>query len=629
MGTVATEEFTQVRCMHPIRLFLCLVLTLLAAEAISAQSWELDWSDEFDYTGLPDSTRWSYDVGGHGWGNQELQFYTEAREQNARVDGEVLIIEAHKESGFARNYTSARLVSKGKGDWTYGRIEVRAQLPQGRGTWPAIWMLSTRSDYGNGGWPDTGEIDIMEHVGHDPNVVHATVHTDRYNHLMGSQRGGSKTVSGATQGFHDYAAEWSPTKIEFLIDGVVFFRYHNDYQGWSTWPFDRPFHLIMNVAIGGSWGGQQGVDDSIFPQQMAIDYVRVYRYAGYPSVSVSAPERLAAGDELAIRAEATDPDGAVQRVTFMQGDGVLATHIAAPYAMTIHNVHAGCYTLRSVAVDDGGWAAYSDTLALKVGTGPCGQAPYLIAPHAIPGSIEAEYFDLGGQGVAYADLTPTNDNGGLRQDEGVDVGFTTDGQGHDVDGISRREWLEYTVHVEQSGEYTLEARVATTGPGTTASFALEFDGDQVTDPIVHESRSLGVKWETVRRNGIRLTEGPHKMRIRMQSAGFRMNWIRFVLDSPTSSEEVPESEQFVLYENYPNPFTTSTRLSFGLDTPGHVTLDIFNALGQHIVTLVDRHHTPGRHDVVLNAAELSTGVYYSRLVTPTGAVTRPILLVRH
>lgn len=616
--------------MHLIRQHLCLFLfALLTAGVSSAQSWELVWSDEFDYDGLPDSTRWSYDVGGHGWGNQELQFYTEAREQNARVDGDVLIIEAHKESGFARDYTSARLVSKDKGDWTYGRLEVRAQLPRGRGTWPAIWMLPTKSDYGNGGWPDTGEIDIMEHVGFNPNVVHATVHTDRYNHQSGTQRGGSTIVPDATQAFHDYVAEWSPTRIEFSIDGVVLFRFYNDNQGWSTWPFDRPFHLIMNIAVGGSWGGQQGVDDSIFPQQMVIDHVRVYRYAGYPSVSVSAPDRLVAGDELAITAEATDPDGRVQRVLLMQGDGVLATQIAAPYALTIQSVHAGCYTLRSVAVDDGGWTAYSDTLDLKVGDEPCGQAPYLIAPHAIPGVIEAEYFDLGGQGVAYTDLTPTNENGGIRQHEGVDVDFTTDGQGHDVSGISRREWLEYTVHVEQGGEYTLEARVATTGLGTTASFTLEFDDVQVTDPIVHESRSIGVRWDTVRRSGIHLEEGLHTLRVRMQSSAFRMNWLRFVLDSPTSSEEIPEPEQSALYQNYPNPFTTSTRFFYGVDAPGHVTLEVFNALGQHIVTLVDRHHAPGRYNVVLNALDLGSGVYHSRLVTPTGITARPVLLLRH
>ena len=565
--------------MHQITQFtgLC-VFTLLLVPAVSAQSWELIWGDEFDYYGLPDSTRWNYDVGGHGWGNQELQYYTEAREKNARADSNVLIIETHRESGFGRPYTSARLVSKGKGDWTFGRIEVRAKLPEGRGTWPAIWMLPTSSNYGNGGWPDTGEIDIMEHVGFNQNRVHATVHTNRYNHLTGSGRGAAITVQNASQDFHVYAAEWSPTKIEFSVNDRVYFRYYNDNGGWSTWPFDRPFHLLMNIAIGGTWGGQQGVDNSIFPQQLAIDYVRVYRYTGLPSVSITAPERLQAGGQLIVRADATDPDGNLEHVSLMQADGVLATLSAPPYEWAITNVQPGCYMLRSSAIDDGGWISESDTVALKVGDGVCGQAPYLIAPHAIPGQIEAEYFDLGGQGIAYSDLTPTNDNGDIRADEGVDVGYTTDGQGYDVGGITRREWLEYTVDVKQSGEYTLETRVATAGAGTSAAFAIEFDSVQVTDPIVYQSVSIGVKWDTVRRSGIHLAEGLQKMRIRMQSTGFRMNWLRFVLDSPTSSEEVSKPGQSVLYENYPNPFNASTQLPYGVGMPGHVTLDVFLSL---------------------------------------------------
>ena len=613
--------------MQPAHQILCLVfLTFPLAGTATGQSWELAWSDEFDYHGLPDSTRWSYDVGGHGWGNQELQYYTEAREQNARVNGSALIIEAHKEAGFSRAYTSARLVSKGKGDWTYGRIEVRAQLPQGRGTWPAIWMLPTDSYYGNGRWPDTGEIDIMEHVGFNQNVVHATVHTDRYNHLSGSGRGSSKTIEDASQAFHDYAAEWSPQKIEFSIDGVVFFRYFNDEMGWSTWPFDRPFHLIMNIAIGGSWGGQQGVDDSIFPQQLSIDFVRVFRYTGQPSVSITAPERLAAGGQLAIKADATDQDGSVDHVVLKQGEGVLATLDPAPYALTLHNVRTGCYAVSAVAVDNEGWTASSDTVALKVGAEPCGQAPYLIAPHMIPGHIEAEYFDLGGQGVAYSDLTPTNDNPGIRQNEGVDVDFSTDDDGYDVGGISRREWLEYTVDVERSGQYTMETRIANT---TSASFTVQFNDDEVTDPIVQDSNPSGVRWVTVRRSGIQLAKGLQTMRVRMLSTGFRMNWLRFELDSPMSDEDAPKLGLSYRFENYPNPFTSSTRLTFGVESHGHVTLDVFNVLGQRIVTLVDQPHAPGRYSVELDASGLSNGLYLSRLVTPKETAMRSILLLRH
>src|SRR4026208_2586222 len=165
-----------------------LLFGALPAAKSSSDQWRLVWSDEFDYNGLPDPKKWSYDVGGHGWGNKELQYYTERRKENARVENGKLIIEARRDSWEGHEYTSARLVTKGKGDWTYGRFEVKAKLPSGRGTWPAIWMLPTERSYGESYWPDNGEIDIMEHVGYDPDVVHGSAHTKAYYHSINTQK---------------------------------------------------------------------------------------------------------------------------------------------------------------------------------------------------------------------------------------------------------------------------------------------------------------------------------------------------------------------------------------------------------------------------------------------------------
>lgn len=234
----------------------------------------LIWGDEFNYTGEPDTTKWNYDLGGHGWGNNELQYYTN-NSKNVRVENGNLVIEARKDSLENRAYTSTRIVSKKKGDWLYGKIEVRAKLPKGKGTWPAIWMLST--DWKYGAWPASGEIDIMEHVGYDPEVVHGTVHTEAYNHTKQTQKEGKITVSGAQEDFHIYAVEWREDKMDFLVDNKL---YHtivrepkDDYKGW---PFDQKFHLLMNLAVGGNWGGAKGIDESIWPQRLEIDYVRVY-----------------------------------------------------------------------------------------------------------------------------------------------------------------------------------------------------------------------------------------------------------------------------------------------------------------------------------------------------------------
>ncbi len=232
------------------------------------------WADEFDYNGLPDPAKWGYDLGGGGWGNNELQYYTDKLE-NAQVANGLLSVIAKKEDMGGRNYTSARLVSKGKGDFLYGRFEIKAKLPPGKGTWPAIWMLPT--DWAYGGWPKSGEIDIMEHVGYDPNKVHMSVHTESYNHSINTQKTATRTVEKAIGEFHVYRVDWTPYAIRGYIDGTLLFTFLNENKGYAGWPFDKKFHFLLNVAVGGNWGGQQGVDDSVFPATMEIDYVRAYK----------------------------------------------------------------------------------------------------------------------------------------------------------------------------------------------------------------------------------------------------------------------------------------------------------------------------------------------------------------
>ncbi len=257
-----------------------------APEDVKAKGYEYDydsltydlvWSDEFDYEGLPDDSKWGYDVGGSGWGNNELQYYTD--DSNAYVKDGILVIEARKEEKEGKAYTSARMITKNKGDWLYGKIEVKAKLPDGRGTWPAIWMLPTDWEYG--GWPASGEIDIMEHVGYNQDTVHASIHTESYYHKIRTHKTGTKLVKGASEDFHVYSIEWLPDKIIAFIDGEEYFTFEpTKYKAnptYKEWPFDKRFHLLLNIAVGGDWGGAMGVDESIFPKQMLVDYVRVYQ----------------------------------------------------------------------------------------------------------------------------------------------------------------------------------------------------------------------------------------------------------------------------------------------------------------------------------------------------------------
>ena len=238
--------------------------------------YALVWSDEFDRDGLPDPSKWAYDTGMNqaGWHNRELQYYAGPRAENARVQGGRLVITARKEQLSAapdwggQRYTSTRLITQGKGEWTYGYFEVRARLPCGKGTWPAIWMLNRSVD-----WPAGGELDIMEHIGQAPGRVFSTVHTAAGH--GGNGAGAARQIDDACTAFHDYQMHWTADTVRFGIDGVPHFEYPNPRQGRERWPFDAPQFLILNIAIGGDLGG--AVDDTVFPVSMEIEHVRVYQ----------------------------------------------------------------------------------------------------------------------------------------------------------------------------------------------------------------------------------------------------------------------------------------------------------------------------------------------------------------
>ena len=235
--------------------------------------WTLVFADEFDTPGSPDPAKWTYDIGYIA--NNEAQYYT-SRSENARVENGHLVIEARKEPWMGYEYTSARLKTEGLAEFLYGRVEIRAKLPTGRGTWPALWMLG--ANVRQAGWPGCGEIDIMENVGFDPLTIHGAVHTEAYNHTRGNHKNGTIQASPPPwEAFHVYSMVWNPEQITILMDGEAYFTFENEHTGTAAWPFDQPEFIILNVAIGGSWGGLEGIDDSLFPHRMLLDWVRVYQ----------------------------------------------------------------------------------------------------------------------------------------------------------------------------------------------------------------------------------------------------------------------------------------------------------------------------------------------------------------
>ena len=247
----------------------------LARHALPAQApagWTLVFSDEFDRPGALDPAKWGYETGYIR--NKEAQFYT-SRLENVRVEAGNLVIEGRREAHEGFGYTSASVNTLGRFEFLYGRVEVRAKLPTGNGAWPAIWMLGVNR--AQVGWPTCGEIDIMENVGFDPLRIHASVHTSAYNHTIGTQKTASVGVADPSDDFHVYAMEWYADRIDVFVDGQKYFTFRNEGTGSRTWPFDQPHYLLINLAIGGSWGGQKGIDDSRFPHRYVIDYVRIYR----------------------------------------------------------------------------------------------------------------------------------------------------------------------------------------------------------------------------------------------------------------------------------------------------------------------------------------------------------------
>ena len=305
--------------------------------------WQLVWSDEFDGD-VVDVQKWNKLLWRPGWVNNELQAYT-AETNNIFIENGNLVLQAlyqpgytgtdYQGNGYTTNYTSGRLNTAGKDERTYGRFETRAKLPKGIGSWPAIWMLG--SSISTIGWPACGEIDIMEHVGFDEGIIHASIHTTDYNHNLGTQKSGSITIPTVTDSFHVYTLEWTPNYLNFMVDDTPYhFVYNDSEDDPNKWPFDENAYIILNVAVGGDWGGAQGVDNGAMPMQMLIDYVRVYEASDQHNdidvtFQVNMSEELVSGTGIRLSGgsiSAGQPGGIAMED--IDGDGIWSVTLSLP-----------------------------------------------------------------------------------------------------------------------------------------------------------------------------------------------------------------------------------------------------------------------------------------------------------
>ena len=488
--------------------------TCMLATAQEIPGWTLVWQDEFDGPNI-DTSKWSHEVNGDGGGNNELQYYT-ARSQNSFIENGNLVIQALEENYLGKDYTSARMRTLNKGDWTYGRFEARMKLPYGQGLWPAFWMLPT--DWVYGGWAASGEIDIMENIGSEPSRVHGTLHY-----------GGpwpNNTYSGAPYDlpsgnvystFHTYAVEWEPGEFRWYVDGVHYQTQNSWYSTAGSYPapFNQRFHILLNVAVGGNWPGSPN-GSTVFPQRMEVDYVRVYASTNTP---------------------------------------------------------------------------------------PSTSTPYFGTPLDIPGTIEAEDYDIGGQGLAYFD-SDTGNNGNQYRGDDVDIEVCTDtGGGYNVGWTANGEWMKYTVDVAPAGDYTIISRVAR-GTGGSGAFHIEVDGVDVTGSISVQDTGGWQNWINKTTSNVALGSGEQVVQIVIESGEININHLEFVLDQAANTP--PEFTTDPI--NKPNATESSaysdTIAGSATDADAGDTLTYSKASGPAWLTVASNgalSGTPGDADTGLNS----------------------------
>ena len=536
---------------------------------LQAQNWELVWSDEFDVDTL-DESKWSYQYGTGasegltGWGNNELQYYTD-REENIYVDDGKLHIVARQESYQGMNYTSARIRSIHNGDWKYGRFEIRARLPKGQGIWPAIWMMPTDNVYG--GWAASGEIDIMELVGHDPHIVHGTLHYGgswpENVHTGDSYR---LETGDFSDDFHTFALEWEKGEIRWYVDGEHYQTQNNWYTEGENFPapFDQRFHMIMNLAVGGDWPGSPD-HTTTFPQEMVVDYVRVYQDPDAnggndgPGTGVGGP--ATPGDLIPVTLPLTFEDEDFNwNLAFFGFSGGAAGVVDNPYPDEINDSGR-----TGKMVKDGGefWGGAfmhledsfvfdeeNHTITMKVWS-PRTDVPVLMKVEQRDGEVDYEL----------ARSTTTSG-------EWEELTWDMSGAGYE------REWDLITL--------IFDIREGQEGDGGE-NFTWYFD-----DLYVHAG-----EWATAADDLLR--------------------------DVSSSIE---------LRQNYPNPFNPVTSIRFRLADENDVRLEVFDMTGRRVAVLIDDRIRAGEHSVNFNASGLASGVYVYRLQTGSGTYTRKMLLMR-
>lgn len=539
---------------------------LMVTLSTKTPEWPLVWFDEFDGVTV-DRTKWNFEIGGDGWGNGEAQYYTDGL--NSRIENGCLVIEARQETMGQNAYTSSRMTTAHKGDFLYGRIEVRAKLPSTGGTWPAIWTLPTDWVYGN--WPHCGEIDIMEHTGNNLGYVFGTVHTGAYNHMQGTQKGGGVMIPDVSDAFHVYALEWYPDHMDWYYDDQLVFSFENEYKTFEEWPYNIPHHLMLNVAVGGGLGGEIDVN-GVWPQQMVVDYVRVYDFniGTNDVIAPSAPSDLSAsvsGIDVQLNWTQASDDQYVESYNIYK-DGELVKIVSFPGCQFINLNPLTEYIFSVVAIDFGG--NQSEEAIIHVTTGP-------LVSHQVPGVWEAEDY-LYMNGIL---TEPCLDAGG----------------GFNVAYINTYDWLEYYIDVREAGNYRFQAR----GAAASQKGAIQLLDETNKQLAILDIPVTGgwQNWQTSQSQPFYLKQGSQRLTVKALASNFNLNWFNLVLEPISTTINEPSIINCV----YPNPASDVLYVK-GVDD-GSV-LEVYNVHGimvkQSVIT-----------NALISVADLEVGVYFVKV----------------
>jgi beta-glucanase (GH16 family) len=617
-----------------LRLLLLLVLVHTTSLQVTAQRYELVWSDEFDGDTLgPAWVAWN----GTAY-NNELQCYTPNAENLFLRDGHLhlrALRQTRQCGGRTTNFTSARISTDStRMGWEYGRFEARIKMPATQGFWPAFWLMPTR----NIGWPRGGEIDIMEFRSNLPNQTNGAIHFWREGctgNPVQCRQYFDKTYPtpfDLSQDFHVYALDWSPGIMRWYLNDVLFWEIRGEAIRAEFDPFTGPFYIILNLAVGGDYLPNPD-ETTQFPQSLLVDYVRVYQDVNAkPTLEIEGPSSLnfPAGAPIPLQLHAADTDGSVETITLLLDEQELATLPGTTTAFEIPPLMEGCYTLRGKATDNNGATSpLTAPLAITVGHG-CTEAPWNESSFRLPGLIPAWQYNRGGQHRAYFEHQANVNLGAADPDlprrfEAVDLRRTS----HPHAGISvfnkiTDEWLAYDVDITTADPVFVELEL-------TAEVTSSVDV-YLNDVLLYSINRIRAEenWQTFRSDPLTLPVGPARLRVQTRTGNVELVSIQLKPANGTAIDipgiELPAG--IALGAPYPNPFNPITRVPVRNEIPEEVRLRVFDTAGRLIVTLHDGQLLPGEHDFDLDLTQQSSGLYMVVLEATGDRQVRPVTLLK-